>query len=99
MHESLFFCSWVTQKFKIYCVTISKSSHIVNKYVFYLASNMIYLHIMIPFHFYIHILCGFLYVLIRFIYVSPQHKGPILSQISEIELAVMNKLLFTKESL
>ena len=60
--------------------------------VFYLASNIIYLHIMIPFifyiHFYIHILCGFLYVLIRFIYMSPQHKGRILSQISEIESAV-----------
>ena len=65
----------------IYCVTISQSSHIVNKYVFYLASNIIYLHIMIPFIFYIHILCGFLYVLIRFIYVSRQHKG-------RIELAV-----------
>ena len=55
---------------------------------FYLASNIIYLHIMIPLIFYIHILCGFLYVLIRFIYVSPQHKGRILSQISEIELTV-----------
>ena len=91
MHESVFFCSWVTQKINnllIYCVTISQSSHIVNKYVFYLASSIIYLHIMVPFIFYIHILCGFLYVLIRFIYVSPQHKGRILSQISEIELAV-----------
>ena len=53
----------------IYYVTISQSAHIVNIYVFYLASNIIYLHIMIPFHFFIHILCGFLYVLIRFLYM------------------------------
>ena len=52
----------------IYCVTISQSSHIVNMF-FYLASNIIYLHIIIPFHFFINILCGFLYVLIRFTYI------------------------------
>ena len=70
MHECFFlFMGDPNKNLLIYCVTISQSSHIVNKYVFYLASNIIYLHIMMPFIFYMHILCGFLYVLIRFIYI------------------------------